>query len=58
MKNQIKEDKLKNSQKESEDFENLDKELKDIISTNEALNVSIKKFINYISKEESKNKKV
>lgn len=58
MKNQNKEDKLKNSQKESEDLENLDKELKDIISTNEALNVSIKKFIKDISKEESKNKKV
>ena len=58
MKNQNKEDKLKNSHKESEDLENLDKELKDIISTNEALNVSIKKFIKDISKEESKNKKV
>lgn len=58
MKNQNNKGKPKNSQKESEDLENLDKELKDIISTNEALNVSIKKFINDISKGESNNKKV
>lgn len=56
MKKQNKEGKLKNSQKESEDLENLDKELKDLISTNEALNVSIKKVINNISKEKSNNK--
>lgn len=58
MKNQNKKDKLKISQKESEVLENLDKELKEIISTNEALNVSIKKFINDISQEKLNNKKV
>tara|TARA_B110000503_G_scaffold140950_1_gene233142 strand:+ start:2213 stop:2389 length:177 start_codon:yes stop_codon:yes gene_type:complete len=58
LKNQNKKDKLKISQKESEVLENLDKELKEIISTNEALNVSIKKFINDISQEKLNNKKV
>ena len=56
MKKHNKEDNLKNSKKETEDLESLDKELKDLINTNEALNVSIKKFINNISKEKSNNK--
>ena len=56
MKKQNKEGNLKNSKKETEDLENLDKELKDLISTNETLNVSIKKFIDNISKEKTNHK--
>ncbi len=55
MKNQHKKGKHQNSQKESDDLENLDKELKDLISANETLNVGIKKIFKEINKKDNNN---
>lgn len=57
MKKEPKKDESKRSLKDSEDLKNLDRELKDLINTNETLHVGIKKIFKEITKKENNNLK-
>ena len=56
MKKQDKNEKPINSKKELEELTDLDKELEDLINTNEIINDSIKKIFNEIKKEKKNGK--